>query len=43
MNSHIKALSIVKRLTDKKLAKNMQRQIDNQIKNWNIQSQQNKS
>ena len=33
MNSHTKALNIVKRLTDKKLAKNMQRQIDNQIKN----------
>lgn len=33
MNSHTKALSIVKGLTDKELAKNMQRQIDNQIKN----------
>lgn len=33
MNSHDKALNIVRRLTDKNLAKNMQRQIDNQIKN----------
>lgn len=33
MNSHTKALNIVRKLTDKKLAKNMQRQIDSQIKN----------
>lgn len=33
MNSHTKALNMVKRLTNKKLAQNMQREIDNQIKN----------
>ncbi|MDE6948875.1 DUF5677 domain-containing protein [Limosilactobacillus reuteri] len=33
MNSHTKALNIVKKLADKELAKNMQQRIDNQIKN----------
>lgn len=33
MNSHTKALNIVRKLTDKKLAQSIQRQIDNQIKN----------
>ncbi len=33
MNSHTKALNIVKKLTDKKLAQNMKQYIDNQIKN----------
>lgn len=32
MNSHTKALNVARKLTDKKLAQNMKRQIDNQIK-----------